>query len=135
MTRFGYVVTTYSTTLAVGLSAFLHLTPKLIWNASASVPIGLYTVRPAGVLHVTELVVIRPPEPLSSFLADRGYFAQRRAAPEARPCPFQSRLSAARTAPAPSTGSRWAKRSSGIGATGRCLAGRAAAPFRQAKSS
>jgi conjugative transfer signal peptidase TraF len=30
-------------------------------------------MRPAGVLHVTELVVIRPPEPLASFLADRGY--------------------------------------------------------------
>jgi conjugative transfer signal peptidase TraF len=73
VTRFGYVVMTYFTTLAVGLSAFLHPTPKLIWNASASVPIGLYAVRPAGVLHVADLVVIRPPEPLSSFLADRGY--------------------------------------------------------------
>jgi conjugative transfer signal peptidase TraF len=73
MTRFGYVVATYFTTLAVGLLAFLHPTPKLIWNASASVPIGLYAVRPAGVLHVTELVVIRPPEPLATFLADRGY--------------------------------------------------------------
>jgi conjugative transfer signal peptidase TraF len=30
-------------------------------------------VQPAGVLHVTDLVVIRPPEPLASFLADRGY--------------------------------------------------------------
>ena len=28
---------------------------KLIWNASASVPIGLYAVHPAGALHVTEL--------------------------------------------------------------------------------
>jgi conjugative transfer signal peptidase TraF len=73
VTRFGYVVATYFTTLAVGLSVFLHPTPKLIWNASASVPIGLYAVQPAGVLHVTELVVIRPPEPLASFLADRGY--------------------------------------------------------------
>ena len=73
MTRFGYVVTTYFTMLAVGLSVFLHPTPRLIWNASASVPIGLYAVQPAGVLHVTDLVVIRPPEPLASFLADRGY--------------------------------------------------------------
>jgi conjugative transfer signal peptidase TraF len=46
---------------------------KLIWNASASVPIGLYAVRPAGFLHVGELVVVTPPEPLASFLADRGY--------------------------------------------------------------
>jgi type IV secretory pathway protease TraF len=30
-------------------------------------------VRPADVLHVTELVVVRPPEPLASFLADGGY--------------------------------------------------------------
>ena len=30
-------------------------------------------MQPAGVLHVTELVGIRPPEPLASFLADRGY--------------------------------------------------------------
>jgi type IV secretory pathway protease TraF len=30
-------------------------------------------VQPAGVLHVTELVGIRPPEQLASFLADRGY--------------------------------------------------------------
>ena len=36
-------------------------------------PTGLYAVRPAGVLHVGELVVLRPPEPLASFLADRGY--------------------------------------------------------------
>jgi conjugative transfer signal peptidase TraF len=73
VTRFGYVVTTYFTMLAVGLSVFLHPTPRLIWNASASIPIGLYAVQPAGVLHVTDLVVIRPPEPLASFLADRGY--------------------------------------------------------------
>jgi hypothetical protein len=30
-------------------------------------------VQPAGVLHLTELVGIRPPEPPASFLADRGY--------------------------------------------------------------
>jgi conjugative transfer signal peptidase TraF len=73
MTRFGMVMTTYFATLAVGLSSFLHPTPKLIWNASASVPIGLYAVRPARVLHVAELVVVVPPEPLASFLADGGY--------------------------------------------------------------
>jgi conjugative transfer signal peptidase TraF len=30
-------------------------------------------VRPAGKLHVTELVVAAPPEPLASMLADGGY--------------------------------------------------------------
>ena len=66
MTPFGYVMTTYLTTLAIGLSAFLHPSLKLLWHASASIPIGLYAVWPAGGLHVSELVVIRPPAPLSS---------------------------------------------------------------------
>ena len=73
MTPFGYIMTTYFTVLAIELSAFLHPAPKIIWNASASVPIGFYAVRATGVLQVNELVVVRPPEPLASFLADRGY--------------------------------------------------------------
>jgi conjugative transfer signal peptidase TraF len=59
------------------LTASFKFPTKLIWNASASVPIGLYAVRPAGVLYVGELVVVRPPEPLASFLADRGYLPER----------------------------------------------------------
>ena len=47
--------------------------PLYIWNASESVPIGLYRVRPAERLVVTELVVVRPPEPLASFLDLNGY--------------------------------------------------------------
>ncbi len=73
MTRFGAVMVTYFATMAIGVSAFVHPAPKLIWNASASVPIGLYRVRPVGDLHVTELVVVRPPPPLANFLAERGY--------------------------------------------------------------
>jgi len=73
MTRFGYVMTTYFASLGIGASALFHPLPRLIWNASASVPIGLYRVRPAGDLHVTELVVVRPPPPLANFLAERGY--------------------------------------------------------------
>ncbi len=73
MTPFSHVMTTYFTTLAIGLSVFLHPSPTLLWNASTSTPIGLYAVRPTGVLHVSELVVIRPPEPLASFLVDRSY--------------------------------------------------------------
>lgn len=47
--------------------------PLLIWNASASAPIGLYAVQPPGKLVVTDLVVARPPEALASWLAERGY--------------------------------------------------------------
>ena len=38
-----------------------------------SVPIGLYRLQPAGRLAVTELVAVRPPEPLATFLDLNGY--------------------------------------------------------------
>ncbi|WP_334446671.1 S26 family signal peptidase [Bradyrhizobium sp. AZCC 1610] len=47
--------------------------PIYIWNSSASVPVGLYRVRPAGNHYVTELVVVRPPAPLASYLDLNGY--------------------------------------------------------------
>lgn len=49
--------------------------PLLVWNASASVPIGLYFVQPIGKLAVTDLVVARPPEALQSWLVERHYLA------------------------------------------------------------
>jgi conjugative transfer signal peptidase TraF len=48
-------------------------TALYIWNASGSVPIGLYELRPSGRLAVTQLVAVKPPEPLATFLADRRY--------------------------------------------------------------
>jgi conjugative transfer signal peptidase TraF len=48
-------------------------TPLLVWNASASVPIGLYSVRSINKLIVTDLVIAMPPEPLATFLAEDGY--------------------------------------------------------------
>jgi conjugative transfer signal peptidase TraF len=47
--------------------------PWLVWNASESVPIGLYEVQPVDGLAITDLVVAMPPEPLASFLAQGGY--------------------------------------------------------------
>ena len=47
--------------------------PRLIWNASASVPIGLYEVQPVRKLSVTELVVAVPSDKLAAFLAKRHY--------------------------------------------------------------
>ena len=73
MTRFGYVMTTYFALLGFAGAAIFPVSPKFIWNASTSVPIGLYAIHPAGVLHVTELVVVRPPAPLASFLDERHY--------------------------------------------------------------
>jgi type IV secretory pathway protease TraF len=58
---------------AVWRAAVVHPAPRLIWNASASVPVGLYAVHPARLLHVNDLVVVMPPEPFASFLDSRRY--------------------------------------------------------------
>ena len=50
--------------------------PRYIWNASSSVPIGLYRIQPAAKLTVTELVALRPPDPLAAFLDLNGYLAR-----------------------------------------------------------
>ncbi len=51
----------------------LDITPTYIWNASESVPIGLYRVQPSHKLFVTELLAVQPPEPLATFLDLNGY--------------------------------------------------------------
>lgn len=73
MTRFGYVMTTYFAVLAIGGLSLVHVVPRLIWNASSSVPMGLYRTRSAERLEVTDLVAVDTPEPLANFLADGGY--------------------------------------------------------------
>ena len=60
---------------AIALSAALDPTPRLVWNASASVPIGLYRVRSLGTPGIGDLVLVAPPEALARLLASRGYLA------------------------------------------------------------
>ena len=47
--------------------------PRYIWNASNSVPIGLYRLQPITTLAVTELVAIQPPDLLAALLDLNGY--------------------------------------------------------------
>ncbi|PDT65065.1 S26 family signal peptidase [Bradyrhizobium ottawaense] len=73
MTPFGYLMLTYLAALVVGALALIHPAPRLIWNATASTPIGLYVLHPVEELHALELVAVRLPEPIASFLADGGF--------------------------------------------------------------
>jgi conjugative transfer signal peptidase TraF len=69
-------VATFAATIAATallLSTIGDTQPFYIWNASPSVPVGLYRLQPVEHLAVTELVAIRPPEPLASFLDLNGY--------------------------------------------------------------
>jgi conjugative transfer signal peptidase TraF len=59
--------------VALVLSTMGEATPAYIWNVSKSVPVGLYQLQPASRLAVTELVAVRPPEPLATFLDLNGY--------------------------------------------------------------
>jgi conjugative transfer signal peptidase TraF len=58
---------------AIGTTMVAEMTPRFVWNASASVPIGLYSVHPADHLTVTALAVAYPPEPLAGWLAQGRY--------------------------------------------------------------
>jgi conjugative transfer signal peptidase TraF len=55
------------------LSTIGGTTPHYIWNASNSVPIGLYRVHATTRLAVTELVAVQPPDLLAAFLDLNGY--------------------------------------------------------------
>lgn len=53
--------------------AILPWSPRLVWNASASAPIGLYLARSPGRIERDQWVAVRPPEGLAAFLDERGY--------------------------------------------------------------
>lgn len=48
-------------------------TPRLIWNASASAPLGLYGMVARSAFIRGELVLVRPPAQVQAFAAQRGY--------------------------------------------------------------
>lgn len=73
MTRFGYVIVTCLSATAIGVSASVPVTPWLLWNASASAPVGLYLIQPDDHFEVPDLVAVAPPSPLAHMLDQRGY--------------------------------------------------------------
>lgn len=79
MTRFGYALVTsiaaetFAALFVIG--AIYPRPPRLIWNASASAPIGLYRLERDRHPHVDTLVADMPPAPIAHWLATRGYLA------------------------------------------------------------
>lgn len=63
----GVVAAATLATLTVPVSRYA------VWNATASVPTGLYAIRGKASLHVGERVAIEPPPELRRFLAERRY--------------------------------------------------------------
>jgi len=73
VTRTGLFLVSALAVIGVGYPALTPMPIKLIWNASASAPIGLYEIEFDGPFEVTDLVAVDAPEPLATFLAERGY--------------------------------------------------------------
>jgi conjugative transfer signal peptidase TraF len=73
--RFIFAATTLSAALTLAPVVF-DWQPRLIWNASASVPVGLYFAQPVGRLEIGDLVAVAPPKALANFLAKREYLAR-----------------------------------------------------------
>ena len=73
MTRAGLVLVMALATMGIGYPALTPMPIKLLWNVSASAPIGLYTIDFDGPFDVTDLVAVDAPEPLAAFMAERGY--------------------------------------------------------------
>ena len=61
--------------LAVGLGLFAssQRSPFLIFNASASAPIGLYRLLPPGPIEYGELLLVRTPQTVRALAAERNY--------------------------------------------------------------
>lgn len=73
MTRLSYAIITTAAVSLLGVASIASFAPRLIWNASASTPVGFYTIGDAGPIAVTDLVAVDAPEPLATFLSDGGY--------------------------------------------------------------
>jgi conjugative transfer signal peptidase TraF len=71
--RTAMLVATVLGVSAAALPSAIDRSPRFIWNASASVPIGLYIVGRATQIQIDDLVVVTPPEDVAAFLADGGY--------------------------------------------------------------
>ena len=60
-------------TLALGLTIAFPPAPRLVWNASASAPIGLYWVSPGAPMAQGDMVIARVPEVYRRMAAARRY--------------------------------------------------------------
>ena len=71
--RRSIVVATAVSVILIVFPAVTTWLPRVLWNASASVPLGLYRLHPVGNLAIGDLVAVHPPAALSDFLDARGY--------------------------------------------------------------
>ncbi|MFT9073648.1 S26 family signal peptidase [Gluconobacter potus] len=73
MTPRAWFFITYFAALTTLATTAIEPAPHWVWNATASVPVGLYRVTPTPALRVGDIVALRLPEHDATLLATRGY--------------------------------------------------------------
>ncbi|WP_285294073.1 S26 family signal peptidase [Aureimonas altamirensis] len=73
MSRRRILAVTLLAVTGIAATSVADMPLRLLWNVTASAPVGFYTIEPADRLDVPELVAIMPPEPLAGFMVARGY--------------------------------------------------------------
>ncbi|TPI67172.1 S26 family signal peptidase [Mesorhizobium sp. B3-1-3] len=73
MSRAACMAATLAAVVATAAPAAVEMPPLLLWNASASAPLGLYAIRKTAAPAAGALAVIEPPETVARFAAERGY--------------------------------------------------------------
>lgn len=59
--------------VALGLAMATDFTPRLVWNASASAPIGLYRIKVGTRPRIGDFVLVELEPALEKFITERGY--------------------------------------------------------------
>ncbi|TPM94988.1 S26 family signal peptidase [Mesorhizobium sp. B2-1-3A] len=73
MSRTAWVAAAFAAVVMSAAPAVVEAPPLLLWNASASAPLGLYAIKTMTVPAAGALAVIQPPEKVARFAAKRGY--------------------------------------------------------------
>ena len=73
MKRIGWILADGFAALPAGASMLSRPAPKLVWNASASVPIGLYAIHPIDGIQSGDLVLVLLPDAVARYLAQQGF--------------------------------------------------------------
>lgn len=73
MSRAAWIAAALAAVVATLAPAVMQMPPLLLWNASASAPLGLYAIQKMAVPTAGALAVIEPPDNVARFAAKRGY--------------------------------------------------------------
>ncbi|MGE0180768.1 MAG: S26 family signal peptidase [Parvularculaceae bacterium] len=61
---------------AIFVASLADFAPVIVWNASASAPIGLYRIEQDASPEIGDFVLVRPDEVLEKFIISRGYLPE-----------------------------------------------------------